>query len=266
MALMYVLSQKGKNLLVHNNFIHRKEKTTNEKIIWKCNEYKKLNCRGRVHTIGESVVKYIDHTHVPDITKIKCKEFVNEVKEIAITSQLTTHAVLGVVTAKTDINIASQLPPINQLKRIVQRTRKQISSAPPNPATLSDLSIPDEYKKSVSGEPFLLYDSFLENVDNKRILLFSTLKNLELLQNSYYWFADGTFSCTPKLFTQLYTIHSIIDKNVIPLVYVLLPDKSEDTYRRMFVALNSIKSNLNPKLFMLEHEKSTHKQCNRRLA
>jgi len=100
MALMYVLSQKGKNLLVHNNFIHRKEKTTNEKIIWKCNEYKKLNCRGRVHTIGESVVKYIDHTHVPDITKIKCKEFVNEVKEIAITSQLTTHAVLGVVTAK----------------------------------------------------------------------------------------------------------------------------------------------------------------------
>ncbi|XP_060848354.1 uncharacterized protein LOC132927779 [Rhopalosiphum padi] len=101
------------------------------------------------------------------ITKIKCKEFVNEVKEIAKTSQLTTHAVLGVVTAKTDMNIASQLPPINQLKRIVQHTRKQISSAPPNPATLSDLSIPDEYKKSVSGESFLLYDSFEDNVDNK---------------------------------------------------------------------------------------------------
>ncbi|KAF0763668.1 Uncharacterized protein FWK35_00013816, partial [Aphis craccivora] len=116
----------------------------------------------------------------------------------------------------------NQLPPINQLKRIVQRTRKQISSAAPNPATLFDLSIPDEYKKS----------------------------------NSYYWFADVIFSCTPKLFTQLYTIHSIIDKNVIPLVYVLLPDKSEDTYRRMFIALNSIKSNLKPKLFMLDFEKA----------
>uniref|UniRef100_A0A2S2R4L2 Uncharacterized protein n=1 Tax=Sipha flava TaxID=143950 RepID=A0A2S2R4L2_9HEMI len=101
-----------------------------------------------------------------------------------------------------------KLPPINQLKCIVQRTRKQISSAPPNPTTLSDLSIPDEYKKSVCGEPFLLYDSFEENIDNKQILLFSTLKNLEILQNSYYWFADGTFSCAPKLFAQLYSIYS----------------------------------------------------------
>ncbi|KAL4126924.1 hypothetical protein QTP88_011122 [Uroleucon formosanum] len=37
---------------------------------------------------------------VPGITKIKYKEFVNEIKEVAITSQLTTHAVLGVVTTK----------------------------------------------------------------------------------------------------------------------------------------------------------------------
>jgi hypothetical protein len=37
MALMYVLSQKGEKLLVHNHFIHRKEKTINKKIIWKCN-------------------------------------------------------------------------------------------------------------------------------------------------------------------------------------------------------------------------------------
>ena len=46
---------------------------------------------------------YIDHTHVPDITKIKCKEFVNEVKEVAKTSQLTTHVILGVVITKVCI-------------------------------------------------------------------------------------------------------------------------------------------------------------------
>jgi len=32
MVLMYVLSQKGENLLVHNHFIHRKEKTINENV------------------------------------------------------------------------------------------------------------------------------------------------------------------------------------------------------------------------------------------
>jgi hypothetical protein len=50
MALMYVLSQKGEKLLVHNHFIHRKEKTINEKMIWKYNDYMKFNCRGRAHT------------------------------------------------------------------------------------------------------------------------------------------------------------------------------------------------------------------------
>jgi len=114
------------------------------------------------------------------------------------------------------------------------------------------------YKKSVSGETFLLYDSFEENVDNKQILLFSTLKNLELLQNNNnnYWSPDDTFSCTPKLFTRLYTIRSIIDTNAIPLIYVILPDKSKDTYRRMFVTLNSIKYNLNSKHFILDYEKA----------
>lgn len=103
MAFKYVLSQKGENLLIYNHFIHRKEKINNEKIIWKCNDYRKLNCRGRVHTKGESVIKYIDHSHVPDISKIAYKEFVNKVKEVAKTSQLTTYAVLGVVTSKVCI-------------------------------------------------------------------------------------------------------------------------------------------------------------------
>jgi len=39
MMLMYVLSQKGENVLIYNHFIHRKEKIINEKISWKFNDY-----------------------------------------------------------------------------------------------------------------------------------------------------------------------------------------------------------------------------------
>jgi hypothetical protein len=92
-----VLNQKWKNILVYNHFIHQIEKNSNDKIIWKCNDYKKLNWRGRVHRKGDSVIKYTDHTHVPDATKIKFKELLNEVNEVAKTSQLTTHTILGVV-------------------------------------------------------------------------------------------------------------------------------------------------------------------------
>lgn len=58
------------------------------------------------------------------------------------------------------------------------------------------------------------------------------------------------------IFTQLYTIYNIIETNVVPLVYVLLPDKTKDTYRQTFVAFNSIKPNLKPKLFVLDFEKA----------
>jgi len=44
---------------------------------------------------------------------------------------------------------------------------------------------------------------------------------------------------------------------VVPSVYVLLPDKKEDTYRRMFDALESLKPNLNPKTIMIYYEKAT---------
>lgn len=77
MTFKYVLGQKVEHLLVYKHFIRQKEIISNEIIIWKCNDYKKLNCRGRVLTKGENVTKYIDYTHVPDITKIMCKEFKN---------------------------------------------------------------------------------------------------------------------------------------------------------------------------------------------
>jgi len=42
-----------------------------------------------------------------------------------------------------------------------------------------------------------------------------------------------------------------------PVVYVLLPDKKENTYRRMFGALKSLKPNLIPKTIMTDYEKAT---------
>lgn len=49
MPLNYIMSQRNKKLLVHNNHVHRKEKYGDDKIIWKCNDYKQFRCCGRVH-------------------------------------------------------------------------------------------------------------------------------------------------------------------------------------------------------------------------
>ena len=41
---------------------------------------------------------------------------------------------------------------------------------------------------------------------------------------------DGTFKSIPRLFTQLFTIHSQYREHIVPLVYCLLPDKKRETY------------------------------------
>ena len=47
-------------------------------------------------------------------------------------------------------------------------------------------------------------------------------------------FIDGTFKYCPKYFYQLYTVHGLRNGHFIPLVYALLPGKSEVNYRDMW--------------------------------
>jgi len=47
MTLQYITSQRGKQLLIYNNYSHRQDRRNENKIIWRCNENQ--NCPGRVH-------------------------------------------------------------------------------------------------------------------------------------------------------------------------------------------------------------------------
>ena len=47
-------------------------------------------------------------------------------------------------------------------------------------------------------------------------------------------FVDGTFDVSPLLFRQLFTIHAIISGRNIPLVYSLLPNKTTETYEKLY--------------------------------
>ncbi|KAK4886442.1 hypothetical protein RN001_002713 [Aquatica leii] len=120
----------------------------------------------------------------------------------------------------------------------------------PMPTTLLDLQIPNEYKFTHNGQQFLLHDS--GPVDN-RILVFSTVRNLELLSNQHHWFGDGTFKTSPPLFAQLYTIHGLRNNVNIPLVFALLPNKSAATYDS-FSNIKNLNQHLNPESFLTDFE------------
>lgn len=74
-------------------------------------------------------------------------------------------------------------------------------------------------------------------------------------------YMDGTFKCVPSVFYQLYTMHCKLggtNGQMFPIIYALLPSKTQATYRRLFQKLKekAIEHGLifNPKLFQIDYE------------
>ena len=88
--------------------------------------------------------------------------------------------------------------------------------------------------KSLRGEFFLLHDNFEDSDNTNRMLIFSTEKNLQLLNEYPHWLCVGTFDVAPSIFTQLFSVHIIKNGKSLPLVYSLFENKLESTYNQFF--------------------------------
>ena len=97
--------------------------------------------------------------------------------------------------------------------------------------------LPQEYKETASGAPFLVYDS---GAEEDRMLIFASAEFLQLLTSSEEWYSDGTFKTVPEQFFQLYTLHGVCGEKIVPCVFCLMPNKTEATYVSM---LQKIKEN-----------------------
>ncbi|XP_068227951.1 uncharacterized protein [Palaemon carinicauda] len=137
------------------------------------------------------------------------------------------------------------------MKRTIRNTRarKNVGQALPNSSLVLD--IPLEFTTTNKGDLFLIYDS---GPTNARILIFVTKKNLDILVQLEHWYADGTFKTVPSIFGQLYTIHGVKSGIIMPLVYALLPNKTEETYKKFLVALKEKIPTFQPLTIMIDFE------------
>ena len=83
-----------------------------------------------------------------------------------------------------------------------------------------------------------LTDKLTNLKDPNRMLLFSTTENLRILSQGAAIMADGTFKSVPRLFTQLYTLHSFLVKRSVQLVYCVLSSKTRFDYNRVLNQLD----------------------------
>lgn len=149
----------------------------------------------------------------------------------------------------------------NALKMLVRRRRVMNTGVQKVREVDGEFVIPEELKITIDGQLFYQKDV---KQGNLRVLLFTTLPNMQRLGKAEYWLVDGTFSTSPLQFTQLYSIHAPVgqgdSRRVVPLVFFLLNKKTKKIYNLAFETLldmcreNSIL--LKPKYVLSDFEKA----------
>ena len=88
--------------------------------------------------------------------------------------------------------------------RVIERQRNGETL---NPSNIKEIAISVELQVTEKGDQFLAYDSGPDEED--RVLILATETNLDILNTSREWHADGTFKVSPQLFCQIYSVHAV---------------------------------------------------------
>lgn len=121
-------------------------------------EYFSSYCTGRAVTLEDTVVKTTEHNHSASAIEIEVRENIQKIKELASTSNEPCGSILRRVSETIPTHIASSMPTIPNIRRMVQRQKQASNSQRITPQTYSNINILPESTITFSEEPFLLQD------------------------------------------------------------------------------------------------------------
>ncbi|CAF4718282.1 unnamed protein product, partial [Rotaria sp. Silwood2] len=179
-TMSFITSNKGKLLLVRDNYIYYISKTTATVKYWKCED---RSCNAGVHTnTKDAFIKTVVINETTAIAKIYDEELARQ--------QMSQTA-------------AAIMPSSYEANSGLNRARRKMTPVLP---TSYVFDIPVQYQVTLNDEQFLLCDKTLHN---KRLLLFGVDQQLTFLFSGKRIMMDGTFDTCPPYFDQVYTIHAI---------------------------------------------------------
>jgi len=199
-----------------------------------------------------------DHRHhQSEEAECKRRYAMFQLRTSAKTSNEATSMIVSNVleTVPEDAQGSFQKP--NSLKRVVQRARCDANL--PNLSVETRDQLPALYNlfKTKTSEDMVKWDSGKET---NRIVIMTTQKNLDWLQNCNHWYCDGTFKCRPMLFDQVFIINGVRGEGAeavsFPLVFCLTPNRTKDTYTRILDKLKELQPSLAPATVMTDFEKA----------
>ncbi|CAF3717843.1 unnamed protein product [Rotaria socialis] len=218
-------TEKNKPLLICKGFAYTIDKTTNDKTYWKCEHVRKFKRKGRIHincTHTTLLHENDNHNHPGNPVSTEIRIFEEKIRHQALNSNEATQNVIDYCLTNLSDHAVARLPDFKHVNEIFK---------------ITDL--------------FLQFDS---GPDNDRIIIFASVEQLQFLESGEQLLVDGTFKVTPSIFYQLYAMHVVYGNVVLPVVFALLPNKTQQTYRRLIDKLSKICPLWSPKFIMMDFD------------
>ena len=209
MSVSIIRSERGKELIVFENFTFSKDVTLKSgEISWRCSQ-KRLNCKAKLYTVGPDNIitkKGNDHNHKADEKKIARKTVSSICKRKAV-EDLSERP--SKIICKT---LASNLPPsltttdVSYIRKNIYNCRRKVLPGP-FPKSKEDVhQILSTYAETGAetlltnkGEKFL----FVNDLENNIIIL-TCKTNIDILIRTNILYMDGTFTFCTKFFLSIF--------------------------------------------------------------
>ncbi|CAI2352918.1 unnamed protein product [Caenorhabditis sp. 36 PRJEB53466] len=232
----------------------KKKESTTETLYHCIHRGRKLGCHASfaVDKSNGTLRVIRDHSrHEEDEVETQMELVKSELRENAKTSTHTSRAQYNQIRSRYSAEVIVRAGDYNSMRKIVERARME---DPDRRSVDNECKVVGSFAITADGEPFIIHE---EAMNNKKIIVFSSPKGLELLSASNVLFVDGTFDCTPTGFYQLFSFHVYLSESVVrPVAYALLPSKELSCYEAAIKAIriNPLAANWVPKLLLCDFE------------
>ncbi|XP_048737527.2 uncharacterized protein LOC125652381 [Ostrea edulis] len=251
---------RGGFFLLYGGFKYSVRNRYNDRTYWRCVD---RQCPATLTTTNNIIVSFgRHHNHDDNYVGLAAESFISGVKkrcrdEATAIPTIYDDELGGLRNAECDdsvVDMIRQIPTFQASKSALYRARAK--TTPKLPTSQDDIKLHGPWINTLAGERFLLCDD--TDAQGHRIMIFATDTNINHLCAAEVIFSDGTFYSCTRFFTQLYTLHGNVNGTIFPLIYGLLPNKSEDTYNRFFSLLKDsarrLQSVSTPESWLLDFE------------
>lgn len=235
--IKFVKNQSGRYTLLCGGYSYNKHITNKSKSEkWRCVKRKECSATITIDKTRRRILRKSQHTCVTNNASNIVRKHIANMKKEVCTDFGSIRTIFNNEIEKLKKKVHTcDLPSFKSVKDSLYRARKKfLNTFRLNHDSPATVKIPERLAKSF----FVCEDG-----DTEKILVFATKLSRKIIKKSGFYYGDGTFKVTPRPFYQLYTLHYDLNSNskstnIIPVVYALLPNKTQATYERLFRILN----------------------------